>query len=105
MSYRDKGLEFRHYVALHREVSEKIDDFKHLACLGNDYADKMAALDFFEWMKNNGTSTALEKLRQAITFLGYADLLKYVKEVGRMCLVLGDTRKKLDASKVKVRKA
>lgn len=99
MSY-EKKFDFKRFLSLGREVSEKHKEFKFLAPLGHEAAEQRAALEFMRWLKkqkqeNNGVSVEA-KLAKAIELLGKAELLPFIKEVGRFCLILGDTSHKED---------
>jgi len=95
MSY-DKKFDFKRFLSLGREVSQKHPEFKKLAPLGNDAAEQRAALMFWVWLKKNGKSNVEQKLEKAIELLGKAQMLQHVKEVGRLCLILGDTSRRED---------
>ena len=98
MSY-DSKFDIRRYLALGREVSEKHKDFKLFAPLGHDGAEQMAALLFWTWLKKNGKSSVEKKLKKAIELTGKAELMPFIKELGRFCLILGDTSRREDWKK------
>jgi len=98
MTYESK-FDIRRYLALGREVSEHHKDFKLLAPLGTNGAEQMAALLFWTWLKKNGTSSVEKKLKKAIELTGKAELMPFIKELGRFCLILGDTSRREDWKK------
>lgn len=98
MSY-DTKFDIRRYLALGREVSEHHKDFKLLAPLGTNGAEQMAALTFWTWLKKNRDKSVDEKLKRAIELTGKAELMPFIKELGRFCLILGDTSHKEDWKK------
>lgn len=101
---RDLGeFDFKKFLSLGREVSEKHPEFKFLAPLGNTYARKRAAIEFMEWLKKHSEASAIDKAKAAIEVLGKAELLTHVKEVGRLCLILGDTSERESWGKVERR--
>jgi len=95
MSY-DNKFDIRRYLALGREVSERHKEYKLLAPLGTNGAEQMAALEFWTWLKKNGTASVEEKLKKAIYLTGKAELMPFIKELGRFCLILGDTSQSVD---------
>lgn len=101
---RDLGeFDFKKFLSLGREVAETHKEFKFLAPLGNTYARKRAAIEFMKYLKKHPDDSAIDKAKAAIELLGKAELLTHVKEVGRLCLILGDTSNKESWAKVERR--
>lgn len=93
MSYK-KDFDVMARLALGREVAEHVEDFKTLAQMGYDEAEMYALLEYWQWLNNKGESKDLEEqLKQAILMVGRAKFLCNTKEITRLCLILGDTRK------------
>lgn len=95
MAY-DKKFDFKRFLSLGREVSQKHEEFKKFAPLSNDYAEKRASLMFWVWLQKNQKASIEEKLEKLIDLRGKAQMLQHVKEVGRLCLILGDTSRRED---------
>ena len=91
MSRRRNEFDFREYLALGREVAEMHKDFKMLAPLGIQYAKKRAVLEFWQWKKQNPAATGAEKIIKLVDLIGKAEMLEGIKELGRLCLILGET--------------
>jgi len=91
-----KKFDFKRFLSLGREVSQKHEEFKLLAPLGNDYAEKRASLMFWVWLQENREASIEKKLEKLIDLRGKAQLLQHLKEVSRLCLILGDTSRRED---------
>lgn len=89
MSKRE--FDFDNLRSLGREFSQKHQDFKVLAHLGNENARKQATLKFFFWMKEHKGVTLKQKLEKAIELIGEAEFLTLAKAWERMTVSLGDT--------------
>jgi len=81
-------------LALGREVAEHVKDFKTLAQMGYDEAETYAILDFFGWLNKNMDKDIMEVTKMFILKYGRAKFLSNTKEITRLCLILGDTRKR-----------
>lgn len=92
MRSRRSDFDFTEYLSLGREVAEKHGDFKILAPLGTSYARKRAILEFWQWRKKNPEVTSAERIIKLVDLVGKAEMLENIKEIGRLCLILGDTR-------------
>lgn len=92
MRSRRNDFDFTEYLSLGREVAEKRPDFKLLAPLGHSYARKRAVLEFWQWKKKNPKASGAEKIIKLVDLVGEAEMLEEIKEIGRLCLILGDTR-------------
>jgi len=92
MSYK-KDFDIMARIALGREVAEHIKDFKDLAQLGYTEAEMYAILDYWQWLNKNGDKPIEEQMKMAIQMIGRAKFLCNTKEMTRLCLILGDTRK------------
>ena len=93
MSYK-KDFDIIARLALGREVAEHVQDFKILAQMGYEEAETYAILDFFEWINNNIDKDIMEVTKMFMLKYGRARFLSNTKEITRLCLILGDTRKR-----------
>lgn len=92
MSARKDNLSMR--LSLGREVAERVKDFKELAQLGYGEAEMLAALNFMKYLNENVDKPLEEQLAEGIKLIGRAHFLPNTKEITRLCLILGDTRKR-----------
>jgi len=90
----DDLLALKRQIFLGGKVSKKIPFFEEVAPLGYDYAEQLAALRFWQWIKQNRKATVEEKLEKAIKLLGKADFLRNTKELTRLSMILGDTTRR-----------
>lgn len=93
MSYK-KDFDIMARLALGREVAEHVEDFKTLAQMGYEEAETYAILDFFEWLDANIDKDIMEITKEFMLKYGRAKFLSNTKEITRLCLILGDTRKR-----------
>lgn len=93
MTYRRRGdFDLMEYLSLGREVAERHKEFKFLAPLGQSYSRKRAIVEYWIWQQTHKDESLPNKAKQLIELLGMAEMLDEVKEIGRFCLILGDTR-------------
>jgi len=94
----DDLLALKRQIFLGGKVSKKIPFFEEISPLGYDYAEQLAALRFWQWIKQNrkdGKKVSVEeKLEKAIKLLGKADFLRNTKELTRLSMILSDTTKR-----------
>lgn len=83
---------FKRFLSLGREVSETHKEFKMLAPLDNTESETEAFFLWLDWAAAHPNADMITQLRQLNRFFGMAHYVTTkVKEVGRLCLMLGDT--------------
>lgn len=93
MSFRD---EFKHMLSLGRELSEVHPFFKEIAMLGHKDAEDYALLEVMKGFFPDNEAI-IEGFQEITQLVGYATFLKECKEITRLTLALGDTRKRESA--------
>jgi len=89
-------FESKERIYLGGRISAQHKNFLVLAKLGYEEAEIIACLDFFKWIDEHPKATLEETLRQAVILLGEAHFLPQTKELTRLSMILGDTRKSFD---------
>lgn len=90
------AFEFKQKVFLGGRVSSKHRIFQRLAMVGYEEAE---ILSFFEWLKYLGKhpNASFEKgIVKLIELMGQAHFMPTLKELTRVSMILGDTRKEVD---------
>jgi len=94
MSYKKVDFEFAQRLYLGGRISHTHKVFKDLAKLGYEEAEMYAMLIFWDWLNNNGDKSLEEQMKKAVELLGMAHFLPHTKELTRLSMILGDTRKR-----------
>lgn len=96
MSYKHKlsDLEFAQRLYLGGRISDKHQLFKELSKLGYEEAEMYAMLEYWEWLNKNGDKSLEDQMKKAVELLGMARFLPHTKELTRLSMILGDTRKR-----------
>lgn len=89
-------LEFQQYLLLGSRVAKGHSEFQMLARLGYDECEQYACLKFIEWFFKEGKNASIFKIMEkAIEFLGMAHFMPLTKELTKLSMILGDTRKRI----------
>ena len=94
MSSRRDDLGFAERLYLGGRISHKHELFKALSKLGYEEAETYSILEFFEWCNKNPKADLMMVTKTMIEYLGMARFLPHTKELTRLSMILGDTRKR-----------
>jgi len=94
MSSRREDIAFAERLYLGGRISHKHQLFKTISKLGYEEAETYAILEFFEWVDKNQEADLMVVTKKIIELLGMARFLPHTKELTRLSMILGDTRKR-----------
>jgi len=93
MSEIDKVFEFKQFMYLGGQVTKKHGEFGILATLDFQEAEQYQLLQFWNYLVDHPEATLEKVLEQAIIKIGRGKMLRRTKELTRLSMILGDTRK------------
>jgi len=94
MSSRRDDIAFAERLYLGGRISHTHPLFKTISKLGYEEAETYALLEFFEWWDKNQDVDLMVVIKKIIELLGMARFLPHTKELTRLSMILGDTRKR-----------
>lgn len=94
MSSRRDDIAFAERLYLGGRISHTLPLFKKISKLGYEEAETYALLEFFDWWDKNQEADIMTVTKNIVEFLGMARFLPHTKELTRLSMILGDTRKK-----------
>jgi len=94
MSSRRDDIAFAERLYLGGRISHTHPLFKKISKLGYEEAETYALLEFFDWYDKNPKADLMTVTKQLIELLGMARFLPHTKELTRLSMILGDTRKR-----------
>lgn len=94
MSLRRDDIAFAERLYLGGRISQKHELFKKISKLGYEEAETYAILEFFEWSGKHQDADLMTITKKIIELLGMARFLPHTKELTRLSMILGDTRKR-----------
>ena len=94
MSSRRDDIAFAERLYLGGRISHKHELFKVISKLGYEEAETYAILEFFTWYEKHEDADVMTVTKKIIELLGMARFLPHTKELTRLSMILGDTRKR-----------
>lgn len=91
------NFDFKQTIFLGERVSKMHPYFRDISKLGFEEAEQYSILRFIRWLNKNGDASLEDVLERALEYIGMAKFLRNTKEITRLSLILGDTRKKVSA--------
>lgn len=94
MSSRRDDIAFAERLYLGGRISHTHPLFKKISKLGYEEAETYALLEFFEWWDKHQDADLMTVTKKIIELYGMARFLPHTKELTRLSMILGDTRKR-----------